>query len=204
MFKSRQKKRRIIQKAKVFILGCLTTVMFSSTACAKTPEATSGFPKNKTIRTEIAPDSVVISKLGDSICDIVFNPKKVTLYTLEPLERPKDEDSTIGGFKTNEKVGTIAKEYYSTVLFLLSDSCSYYDGPFVPATAFSPEVALEFSNRKGKVYLLYSFASREIGIVADGTLLKKQHYGNHRLFLLFFQNILKDEYYAKLLNNILP
>ena len=149
MIKLKQKKKKcVIQKAKMLLLGCLTSVMLSSTACTEIFHGDSVFPKFKSVKAEIVPDSVVIMKLGDSICDIVFSPRKVSLITLKPLERPNDDEETIGGFKIDKKIGSLPKNYFAIMQFLLSDSCSYYDGPFVPTTAFLPKWPWSFPTER--------------------------------------------------------
>lgn len=155
---------------------------------------------SKVDRAVIRPDSSVQRRLGRDVCSTLFAPRKVVLYSLSPLESPSAGDFTIADYKVTKKECTIKPDYFSVLQALLADSASYNDSPLIPAVAFMPNVALEVSTKSDTVYAIFSFASEQIGIVRNGTIVRTVRYANTRQFLLYFYRILEKDLYHKQLN----
>lgn len=145
-------------------------------------------------------DSVARTTLGDSIIAILSHPVQVSLYTLSPLTRPGDNDPTIGNYLVTKLDTVVPLDYYSILIFLLSDSNNYDNGENIPAIRFMPANALTVVSEADSASLLLSPASMEIGIVHKGVVKNIFRYNNKRLFLLFFNRLLHNEIYDKMLN----
>lgn len=153
-------------------------------------------------RSAIVPDRMATAQLGERACAHVFTPASANLYKISAAERPKRGEASIAGYKVEAQLGEVAADYLSPLQFLLSDSLSYNDSPLVPAVPFMPNVAIGFAtSRRDTVYLLFSFASEQIGIVEDGRMVKILRYRNPRLIMLYFQRMLGVEHYSQQLNS---
>lgn len=181
------------------IISVFIATLACSAACSMFASNDNGKPQSKPLL--ICPDDSVVKVMGDSIASIVFNPKTVMLYELDPSAKVGDNDRTIGGVKVKQEVGKVQKDYYPIVLFMLSDSLSYSDEIIVPARPFVPRMALEFKQKKESVFILFSFGSREISAVKNGKELWHKHINDSRKYVRFFYNITKDKELEETLKN---
>ncbi len=179
-------------KKKFLHLSAVLIALMLSAACTKAAPKQVRDVK-KLDYTLIQPDKEVKEILGDSIADILFSPKSVIVYELQAIERPSDTDKTIGGIKVSKEVGKLDKSYHSIIQFLLADSCTYTGEIIVPAVPYKPVVALEFTQKKETVCLLFSFLSGEIGFTYNGKEIMRKHISNRRNMLLFFNNIMNNK-----------
>lgn len=171
-----------------FLLTFLVITFLLSTACTKATTKQNQHSK-KLDYTMIQPDKNVKEILGDSITRVVFSPRTVNVYELDALSSPSDNDRTIGGVKVSKEIGKLDKSYYSIMQFLLADSCTYAGEKIVPAVPNKPVIALEFTQKKETVSVIFSFLSREITFVYNGKEIMHKHISNNRNMLLFFNNI---------------
>lgn len=147
-------------------------------------------------------DTIVAQRLTDTIARVLFSSNHATMYRINPAVNPKDNDKTIGGIKVEETIGEMTLMDIQKLKFLLSDSCCFNDSPVIPLTPFSPSIALEMSNDKEVVYLLFSFVSQEVGFVIDGEMKRVHRYSYARLITRLFQNGMDKEYYNYLMELI--
>lgn len=175
-----------------FVLGVLLSTTCLS-ACAQ-PTRSVGLQQ-----TTIALDSTLVSILGDSVCNVVFQATSAHCYRLSnvPLS---DSDKRIGGFKVEQNLGKVSKEKLRIFQFLTSDGKGYLTGNNYPSVPFLPEVAMSFSKKKHTVDLVFSFAGGEMLIVVDGKPTKKVKYYNEREIMRFFQLLAQVPEWTTLLN----
>ena len=171
-----------------FLITFLVITFLLSTACTKATTNQSQ-PSKKIDFTAIQPDKKVKEILGDTITNIIFSPRTVTVYELDAMSTPSDNDRTIGGVKVSKEIGKLDKSYYSIMQFLLADSCTYAGERIVPAVPNKPVMALEFAQKKEIVGVIFSFLSREITFVYNGKEIMRKQISNNRNMLLFFNNI---------------
>lgn len=180
------------------LLFMVMPVCLSCTQAANPPKISPSTQSKKDLG--IIPDSVVKKIMGDSIANLIYSPKTVELLKLQPYEKPKDGDYTIGGVKVANNYGTINKKYVPIIQFLLCDSASFAGDKIVPASPFIPIMALNFKQKKDNVYLMFSFTSMEIAAVKNGKQIWNKHISNVRLFEKFFYTLTGDkdiEFYLK-------
>lgn len=195
--------KKILVPISRIVLCLCTAFLITTTACGNTrSETESGWPKPKK-KLAINYDAAVANRLSDTVATLIFSANKATVYRINPKVAPKDKDKTIGGIKIEDKIGTFGERELQTLQFLLADSCCYSDSPVVPITPFSPSIALEMSSKQGTIYLLFSFASQEVGVVTDGELKKEHQYSYARLITRLFENYIDKEYYNYLKQLIL-
>ena len=148
---------------------------------------------------EISPNDSVKKILGDSVCSVVYQPTQVKLFTLS-TESVGDKDETIGGYKVKEYIGCIRKDYYSILLFLLSDHSEYFNGVIYPAAPFIPEVALKFSDPNNNVVdFVFSFSGGQMKVVYNGHTTQTLKYLHERWIMIFFNNLIKNNDWTKIL-----
>ena len=185
-------------KTRFFLLTTFLT-MFVLTSINCTMQANDNNPKPKSKKSvTIYPDVFVKKIYGDTISEVIFSPKEVKLYRLIPNVKPSDNDVTIGGYKVENDMGKISRDYYPILQFLLADSCNYSDDVLIPAMPFSPTYAVEFKTKNEKVCLAFSFDSREIAIIHNGVKIKYQQINIPRKLMLFVKglddnNFLRDQ-----------
>ena len=181
------------------VLSIAVVIAFVAMSCWATGEKKIT-PAKRTCA--ILPDSSTKAIYGDTISALIFSPKTVKLYKVLSGVTPADNDKTIGGYKVERELGKIEKNCYPVLQFLLADSCSYSDNKIVPAKPFMPSYAVEFAAKKDKVYLVFSFGSREFAMVRNGVCQKYQQIQNTRLFIRFFQNLVDDQFLNEQIKNI--
>lgn len=195
------KKRKFIPLAGVVLCFGLM-LLLSSSACGDT-KGNKSWPKSKKKKIEmVSYDTIVAQRLTDTIARVLFSSNHATMYRINPAVNPKDNDKTIGGIKVEETIGEMTLMDIQKLKFLLSDSCCFNDSPVIPLTPFSPSIALEMSNDKEVVYLLFSFVSQEVGFVIDGEMKRVHRYSYARLITRLFQNGMDKEYYNYLMELI--
>lgn len=192
----RNKQHRIIAQ----LLLCSTVITLTS-ACSCTKCC---MQKDQTCQQGInliEPDSIARLTLGDTAVSIMMQAKTVSLYTLNPLTRPGDNDFTIGNYKVEKKECDVPLDFFPILAFLLSDSNNYDRGENVQSIRFIPSQAISITAETDSISMLFSPVSMEIGIVRKGIIQNIFRYNNQRLFLLFFKKLLNNDIYDKMLNN---
>lgn len=117
------------------------------------------------------PDSSAVI-YSDSIDAVILNANRVRLYDMTDFVR---EDSAVGkrdsifNYEIKKDVGLLKKEELSILRFIISDK-SWYIKDYAPVRQpFHPNIALEFSRKKSKTFMLVSFGTEEIAIaMSDG------------------------------------
>lgn len=175
-----------------FVLGALLSSSFLS-ACAQ-PTQPVELPQ-----TAVALDSTLVSILGDSVCNVVFQASSAHCYRLSNATL-SDSDKRIGGFKVEQNLGKVSKDKLRIFQFLTSDGKGYLRGNNYPSVPFLPEVAMSFSKKKRTVDLVFSFAGGEMLIVVDGKPTNTVKYYNEREIMRYFQLLAQVPEWTTLLN----
>ena len=168
-------------------------VVFTHTTCSG--------QSAKTNKNEIIPDSTVVQLWGDTVCDILFAPAKVSCYTLKPSARPEENSKIIGGYVVDKSIGNIVNTYYPILQFLLADGANYRtDLSSINKCPFAPYLAFEFTKKKEKIYLLVAYNCNSWGIVHKGIVHQVEYNCNHQL-IRFATGILPNDLYLSAINN---
>ncbi|MDR3268476.1 MAG: hypothetical protein LBT83_05365 [Tannerella sp.] len=149
----------------------------------------------------IRPDSTVLNVWGNTVCNIIFSPAKVCVYTLNPMATAGKETETVGGFVIDKKLGNIAKNEYVILQFLLQDSLNYRsDDGSRNKCPFAPYLAFEFTRKKEKAVLLLAFNCEAWRIVYNDTLHETEYNCGNQL-VRFAQGLLPEDLYLNVLTN---
>ena len=142
------------------------------------------------------PDESVTKLWGDKVCNILFSPSKVNCYTLKVQDKNDEVKNRItNDFSLDKNVGTLEKNYYPVLQFLLQDSVNYqFDPKAINKCFFEPYLAFEFVKGKEKAYVLLAFNCECWGVVFNDKLTVCP-YLCHRELLRFSKSILPDDKY---------
>lgn len=146
------------------------------------------------------PDSAVVSRIGDTVCTILFSAKKATLYKINVSSKARDNDKTIGGVVVENCLGKMSTNDLYALQMIMSDKNSYSDSPIVPLTPYAPSYAVELMGPNGTIYLMFSLLSQEVGVVYDGLLIATHQYKGRGLMAKPFRKYISEEYMNYLIN----
>lgn len=115
------------------------------------------------------PDSLIVKTLGDTITDVIFNAKKVSVYKLV-----KVFDSTaikIGDcedFARDSFLTDLSPAAYAILDFvLLSDTANYKTDSMLVRTQYYPALEFEFQKKKENVKIRISIPDYSWSIIHD-------------------------------------
>lgn len=166
----------------IWLLTAFSTISLS--ACAQKKIKAS--PKISVV----LQDDSLKKNFGDSIFNVLFINQTSKCYQLT-TDKPKDGEKTIGGFKViNDKTLTINQADTKILQFLLSDIHTYITGPIYPSVPFIPNIAVEFTNKKDKIDLVFSFTGGQYALVVNGETKRYLKYTNEEQILTYFQRLL--------------
>lgn len=135
----------------------------------------------------IKTDSIVHHLLGDSLEDILFTPKTVSVYTLTP----KDAPQKVAGYAVDSLLYSFKSEDLSVFQYsFLCDTLNYRTLHTIRAP-FTPALAFEFVKDNSNVYLVFSFQNREWRILKGDTTLKS----------FVYQSLSLEPFFTELLPN---
>lgn len=146
----------------------------------------------------IVPDSQVVALLGDTICQLVYNPTEVIGYKMRPQKA--EQDTLIAQYAIDYKIGELAASYYSILQFFLQDILNYDLSGSIVKTPFEPNIAIKFvDENKEELYLLVAFNGNQLAFVKDDKVYCRQQYIHARYLVKFALGLLPDNEYLKTL-----
>lgn len=176
----------LLRKSSIIVLLLLSFSFFS---CQKG----CWFNKSHSLCVSLVnPDDSVCLLLGDSVCKVLFQPVQVEMFALD-VTTPFENEKVIAGYVIKRKMGTVNKDYYTSLLFLLSDISSYNQSNLVKATPFLPHFALQFKLKKDNLIALFSLNSQDVKFVFNGNDVGIYRYNYSQLFTLFFQKMSQSD-----------
>lgn len=175
-----------------FLNLLLILVVYSQTAC--------NAQSSKIGSKSFSPDESVSKLWGDTVCNILFSPSKVNCYTLKVQDKNDEVKKRITNeFSLDKNVGTLEKNYYPILQFLLQDSINYqFEPTAINKCFFEPYLAFEFVKGKEKAYVLIAYNCECWGVVYKDKLTVSP-YLCHRELLRFAKGILPDDRYINAL-----
>lgn len=115
------------------------------------------------------PDSNIVKILGDTISDVLFNPKKVSVYRLQKVfDTTAVKTDDCEDFKRDSLL-TILKPVTICVLdfVLLSDTANYETDSLLVRTQYYPRLEFEFQKKKEIVKIRISTTDYSWSIIKD-------------------------------------
>lgn len=157
----------------------------------------------------LQPDTVVQKLYGDSVSQVLFNPRKVKCYLLDGINRyakasptkKKDTQRFIAGYPISIVVGPIDLSFYSVVQSLMMSRLNYEFNEYEYKTPFSPYVCYEVSNGVDVVNILFSFNRKSWAVEYKGRLVEAK-YSCEAFLLEYFSRLLPQDKYIKSLRGI--
>jgi hypothetical protein len=169
--------------SKIVGVVCMLLICTCLHACAQ-PVDTKPIAKN--IGEQLmAPDSIIISKLGNEVCGILFAPDKVDVYTLEPKNEVDEGDyETEPHFVRKAYVGNLDKKFVDVIKFILlsNDSC-YESDSTVVQTFYLPVIEFEYTKKKKSASVIISLNDGTWTVVSAGKRKLNYNYNNPELIV---------------------
>lgn len=131
----------------------------------------------------MAPDSLIIATFGNEICDILFAPDKVDVYTIEPKSEVEDGDyETEPHFIRKMYVGNLDKKFIGVIQFiLLSNKSCYTSDSTIAQTFYLPMIEFEYKKKKKSASVVISPNDGSWTVVSEGRRILNYNYKNHDL-----------------------
>ena len=158
----------------------LVLVLFSSVLCMASGDKNGKHPPIKRIQ----PDSTVCAMLGQSISDVLFNPRKVTCYTIKGKGEIEPADFQVEPHWVRDSlVGTLSPQMIGVLQFALVANSENFknDTLFIKAPYF-PILEFEFRKKMEIVHVLISISDHTWTIVYDGE--RQIHFNYHDFELI--------------------
>jgi hypothetical protein len=163
-----------MMKQLVFVLAA--SLMTSFLACSAKD---GNRDKNGIMKT----DSIVQKALGDSIADVLFNPKKVNCYRLKVVEKVEEGQVVAEKFDNGEvcvRDGFVCsltdKEKTLLQYLLLADPKNYEQAKPVIRSPYIPMIEFEFIKKKEIVRVLISTTDFSWTIIYKGKVMSNWNY----------------------------
>lgn len=131
----------------------------------------------------VQPDSVITSNLGEDVCNILFSPDNVNVYTLEPKSKVEDGDyEAEPHFIRKTFVGRLDKKFVNVIGFiLLSNNKSYAVDSTIAQTFYLPVIEFEYKKKKKSASVIISPNDGTWTVVCDGKRKLNYNYKNPEL-----------------------
>lgn len=139
----------------------------------------------------MAPDSLIIATLGDEVCDILFAPDKVEVFTLEPKSKVEDgEYETEPHFIRKTYVGNLDKKFVGAIQFiLLSNDPCYTSDSTIAQTFYLPMIEFEYKKKKRCASVVISPNDGSWTVVSEGKRILNYNYKNPDLISRLIEGI---------------
>lgn len=134
------------------------------------------------------PDSLVYKKLGKSLSEILFSPKKVKVYSLKGVEKVGKNDVEIEDhFVRDTLIATLDSREIALLQFMLLSGEENYKNDSLPIRApYLPQLEFEFSKKKGQVaHVVVSVSDRTWTMVYDDKVQFNWNYAHKEIFTRF-------------------
>lgn len=177
-----------MMRAIVGVVGVLLSCVCLN-ACAQSIDTK---PITRNIGKQLmVPDSIIITTLGNEICDILFTPDKVDVYTLEPKSEVVDGDyETEPHFIRKTYVGNIDKKFVDVIRFiLLSNESCYTSDSIIAQTFYLPMIEFEYKKKKKSASVVISPNDGSWTVVSEGKRILNYNYKNPELIYKLVKGI---------------
>lgn len=154
----------------------LLVMLFSSVYCMASGEDGGG---RSASAKSIQPDSTVYAILGQTISDVLFNPNKVTCYTLKGKEEIEPGDFQVEPHWVRDRfVGRLSPQMMGVLQFsLIANSENYKNDTIRIKAPYFPVLEFEFQKKRNIVHVLISTLDHTWTIVYDGE--RQIHFNYH-------------------------
>ena len=147
-------------------------------------------------------DSVILHHWDSTFAAIIKNPVKGRIFKLNPMEKPGNSNDNIAGYPIESTSQQMNAEQLAILKFILSNEKCYSNDSNLIKTYFAPYLAVEFYNKKKKMYLLIGYNTPEWAVATQDTLIKRGRYSRKDLLLQFATGVYPDDEYLKSIQNI--
>ncbi|MBO4373280.1 MAG: hypothetical protein J5826_10130, partial [Bacteroidales bacterium] len=108
----------------------------------------------------IVPDSVITQILGDTVADVLFNPKSAVLYLSKNRKKKSDKEvEIVQGFVRDTLIAKLSPNDIGILQFiLLSDTQNYKLDSVKIKSPYMPTYEIVFAKKKETVQVLISFS----------------------------------------------
>ena len=175
-----------IQMRKILLF---LVIFFPSVLCMASGEEWG----EKTTAKNIQPDSTVYAILGQSISDVLFNPSKVTCYTLKGKGEIEPGDFQVEPhWVRNKLVDKLSPQMIGVLQFaLIANSENYKNDTLIIKAPYFPILEFEFQKKKDIVHVLISTSDHTWTIVYDGERQINYNYHDCELISRFCDMFIK-------------
>lgn len=131
----------------------------------------------------VQPDSLIVSILGAEVSDLLFNPDKVNVFTIEPKGKVEEIDYEVEQhFIRKTFVGSLDKKFYSLISFLLlSNNNCYACDSTIAQTFYLPVIEFEYNKKKKTASVIISPNDGTWTVVSEGKRILNYNYRNPEL-----------------------
>ena len=176
-------------KIYTIILTMMLIPVFGFASCEN---AADSIP-HKNLGIKIVPDTTIEKILGDTIVNLLFSPKKVTVYMLANREPDKEKHETevYSKYVRDSLLTVLKQDIYSVLQFnLLADSANYKTDFDRVKSPYRPLLEFEFSIKKDSASVLVSFSDFSWAVIYHGREICRFNYENRHLMRRYKQLIL--------------
>lgn len=157
----------------LYLLTVVLLCSFSSCANAQNRKSEPTF-----IPSCVAPDSSVYQILGRSLSDVLFNPKKVTVYHLKGKETVAAKDFEVEPHYVRDSlVCCLSRPVWTILQYNVLANASNYQNDSIPVRSpYVPEYEIVFTKGKNVAHVVVSLSDFSWSVVYDD---KKQFNFNY-------------------------
>ena len=143
--------------------------------------------------TVISPDSLITKIVGDTVADVLFSPKSVTLYLSKNRKKQNDKEvETAPGFVRDTLVAKLNPSDIAVMQFvLLSDTINYKKDKEQIKSPYVPLYEFVFVKKKETVQVLISFSDNYWEIKRGNKTVCKYNFANRELLSRFIDFVYK-------------
>ena len=169
----------------------LLAILFPSMLCL----AFGGeFGKKPSLRS-FQPDSTVQAILGETVSEVLFNPNRVTCYTLKGKSEVEPGDFEVEShWVRDELVGRLSPQMIGVLQFaLVANKENYKHDSIIIRAPYIPVLEFEFQKKKNIVHVLISLSDHTWTIIYDGERQLSYNYHDCELIERFCNLFVKPE-----------
>lgn len=180
-------------KKRNFLFIC-TFLSLCICACASTPK------EKKVAQNHLAPDSLIIKELGNSLTTLLYSPKQVKCYHISKKKEIKENEiQPIKGFVRDTLISKLDAGQTAILQFLLINNRDSYSKDSIAIEAPNiPELEFEFSaGRKKIASIIISTSNRRWQVIYDGKKQFECYYADAKSLERFCQYFITNYYNNK-------
>lgn len=139
-----------------------------------------------------APDAAVYAVLGKTMSDVLFNPQRVTVWTLRPKSAPDSLDFQVEPHWVRDSlVGTLSAQMTGVLQFaLIANPASYGHDSIRVRSPYFPAIEFEFTQKKQTLHVIVSLANYTWTVIFDDKRQFNFNYADKELIHRFCQQFL--------------